>query len=378
MGTFTDNLLKLTEFPFSYSFISLLALIFGQGLNLDEASLDTLGPLLILMGFVATTLSITDPIGAIQKGFLRGSTPEPSNVDRYESILADHELTARADLRAEYWSAEKEKVGKSIIHLNIFGHKAFEFPGLIVLCLSRNFEYVIRGMIIDRFVAMNINETVRKAFSGEWNLDLALDESLIAFDDIAYELFYLKRRSLTTTWMVREIDKITAMFYFVIVVSVFILAFILSQYVGMDFQERFLGIFEGSEQASEQAKAQAREQAGIIILIFSFIALGAVSYMLYKRLSELRSKAWTTFRFLVLLSAIKIENERFNPNLKAIEQYLSIGDWGMAEYWIQRVKNEYHEVITRKFVKRAEPDVGAEEIKNVENKKVSYQDLGIY
>ena len=66
MGTLGDNLLKLTEFPFSYSFIGLLALIFGEGLNLGEISLDKLAPLLLLMGFVATTLSITDPIGALQ------------------------------------------------------------------------------------------------------------------------------------------------------------------------------------------------------------------------------------------------------------------------------------------------------------------------
>ena len=36
MGTLGDNLLKLTEFPFSYSLIGLLALIFGEGLNLEE------------------------------------------------------------------------------------------------------------------------------------------------------------------------------------------------------------------------------------------------------------------------------------------------------------------------------------------------------
>jgi len=38
MGEFTQNLLKLTEFPFSYSLIGLLALIFGQGINLEELS----------------------------------------------------------------------------------------------------------------------------------------------------------------------------------------------------------------------------------------------------------------------------------------------------------------------------------------------------
>ena len=54
MGTLGDNLLKLKEFPFSYSFIGLLAFIsFGEGfLNQPIKRLSTL---LILMGFVATT-----------------------------------------------------------------------------------------------------------------------------------------------------------------------------------------------------------------------------------------------------------------------------------------------------------------------------------
>jgi hypothetical protein len=93
MGSFTDSLLKLTEFPFSYSLIALLVLIFSppptdqslpiEQLNSTNQSLDELdlsdnelsfleryGPLLVVMGFVATTLSIADPIGRLQKGFL--------------------------------------------------------------------------------------------------------------------------------------------------------------------------------------------------------------------------------------------------------------------------------------------------------------------
>ena len=58
MGEFTQNLLKLTEFPFSYSLMGLLALIFGQDTNLEDLSFAKVGPLLILMGFVATTLFI--------------------------------------------------------------------------------------------------------------------------------------------------------------------------------------------------------------------------------------------------------------------------------------------------------------------------------
>ena len=72
MGEFTQNLLKLTEFPFSYSLIGLISIIAGQGPNLEDLSFAKIGPLLILMGFFATTLSICDPIGALQRLLLKG------------------------------------------------------------------------------------------------------------------------------------------------------------------------------------------------------------------------------------------------------------------------------------------------------------------
>jgi hypothetical protein len=93
MGEFTQNLLKLTEFPFSYSLMGLLALIFGQGTNLVDLSSAKIGPLLILMGFVATTLSICDPMGALQRRIIK--TPklikleEQPNFDLNKIELAD-------------------------------------------------------------------------------------------------------------------------------------------------------------------------------------------------------------------------------------------------------------------------------------------------
>jgi hypothetical protein len=66
MGEFTKSLLKLIEFPFSYSLIGLLALIFGHGTNLEELSFTKIGSLVILMDFVASTLSICDPVGVVQ------------------------------------------------------------------------------------------------------------------------------------------------------------------------------------------------------------------------------------------------------------------------------------------------------------------------
>jgi hypothetical protein len=72
MGEFSANLLKLTEFPFSYSLIGLLALIFGEGINLEELSFAKIGPILILIGFMATTLSVCDPVGAFQRLIIKG------------------------------------------------------------------------------------------------------------------------------------------------------------------------------------------------------------------------------------------------------------------------------------------------------------------
>jgi hypothetical protein len=63
MGEFTQNLLKLTDFPFSYSLLTLIAQISGHEIT---------APLLLLMGFFATTLSICDPIGHIQRPIIKG------------------------------------------------------------------------------------------------------------------------------------------------------------------------------------------------------------------------------------------------------------------------------------------------------------------
>ena len=108
-------------------------------------------------------------------------------------------------------------------------------------------------------------------------------------------------------------------------------------------------------------------QARIIIIVFSITALGAISYMLYKRLRELKSKAWTTFRFLIALEAIKMDKSDFDKSLQEIEHYLGDGDWTMAEYWVERVMHEYSRAVYEKFSSS----------KNVE-KKHNYQDLGVY
>jgi hypothetical protein len=142
MGTLGDNLLKLTEFPFSYSFFGLLILISGGGGLFEDASLEKLGPALILMGFFATTLTITDPIGALQKVLVkgRGSESTESWQLRRHKMLVD--LVSGPD-SAEYESRVIDKIVTDIefLNLRIFGKhgRAFFKYDAILASLSPSF-----------------------------------------------------------------------------------------------------------------------------------------------------------------------------------------------------------------------------------------------
>jgi hypothetical protein len=221
---------------------------------------------------------------------------------------------------------------------------------------------------------------------------------------ISYAVLSLRDSTLRTIWVRREIDKITAMIYFIIVILTFILALFLHQ----DFQNKFLAALQGDNQtgsgdgetissdggtvASEQgqeeqqlrqsvqevaatgtattqttgkdlvirhlraaiAAAQAndnetamaeidsalealsqREDEGdqwarlMIIGGFSLIALGAVSYMVYRRLRHLRQYARTAFQYLMTQLAyrttrrtIKIEDLTFKESLQEVQRLI--------------------------------------------------------
>jgi hypothetical protein len=358
MGSLGDNLLKLTEFPFSYSFIGLLALIFGQGLNLDEPSLDTLGPLLILMGFVATTLSITDPIGALQKLFLSGFSFVENAREKGRALQISGFAMGRGfaglDLSGteEYKKSLRNFIHRYITSRNIFGHPLSMLSIIVVVSLTRDaqeifkvspklqFKDEIKRLTFSRHLRLEIKPSELKK---QYHLNQLERLSEIYSESLEYNIDYveeiyqsissLQKATLGTTWIVREIDKITAMGYFVIVVSLFISAELLLT----GFLDKFLVNFPGGIAAR------------IAILLFSIIALGTVLYKLYKRLSELRSKAWTTFRYLIEVETIKIEKTTFDRNLQSIEQYFNNGDWAMADYWVRRVMEEYSDLILKEW-----------------------------
>jgi hypothetical protein len=51
------------------------------------------------------------------------------------------------------------------------------------------------------------------------------------------------------------------------------------------------------------------------------------------------NKASIAFKYLTALGAIEVTNEKFEANLKRVEDYLNNDDWPLAEYWVNRVED---------------------------------------
>jgi hypothetical protein len=242
MGEFTQSLLKLTEFAFSYSLMGLLALIFGHGINPEELSFAKIDPLLILMGFVATTLSICDPIGAFQRLIIKG--PPISGVDNMGDVL--------------------KKVRDYITYRT-------SFTPLYLLS------------IIYSPKELKKRQDMKKPY-----FDLEFAEGV-------YLIGRLKRQAVNTRWITAEVDRITALVYFIIVISVFISANLLYPV----FLQKLAQVFQNNESTR------------LGILMFSSLALSAVIYMFILRIRRLQRKASIVFGYLTAIGAIEEDKEQF-------------------------------------------------------------------
>ncbi|WP_458718828.1 hypothetical protein [Candidatus Nitrosocosmicus sp. R] len=201
MGEFTQNLLKLTEFPFSYSLITLLALIFGHGINLIEPNLGEIAPLLVLMGFVATTLSICDPLGALQRiylgkeRFLSGGKLiikwkiKPSVPPQYGPIYGEDDII------------------HGLIRLKIFGKSIQSIFYPIYLFAIGYPPRLVREYEIDWDI-LNQSEIGTDILGNELQ-KIGADE----LERIFKTLESLRQRAVKSKWISAEIDRITGLKY---------------------------------------------------------------------------------------------------------------------------------------------------------------------
>jgi hypothetical protein len=335
MGEFTQSLLKLTEFPFSYSLIGLLALIFGQGTNLEELSFAKIGPLLILMGFVATTLSICDPVGAIQRLIIKG------RAWHWESLIITGPGLHWPKFRKEFWQLYDPN---DVIDARIFGTTILHhFPAPYLFAIVYSPEDIMKYYITidwDSIALLRGEELYTMVFRNKVADELKkIDKEHLT--EIAELLGGLKDQTIKTKWITEEIDRITALVYFMVIISLFIVATQLYPVFLQNFAQFFNENIESTK---------------LVILIFSILALIAVSIMFILRILGLLTKASIVFKYLTALGAIKTDKENFKTTLQDIERYLNDNNWTLAEYWVDRIQREYTELFLKKVkeVQKAE------------------------
>jgi hypothetical protein len=421
MGEFTQNLLKLTEFPFSYSLFGLLALMFGQGIDPQKLSFAQIGPLLILMGFFATTLSICDPIGALQRWIIKGRRlPEfteigedyfkthiftkelfevfppsyifaigfsPTTINkRYEKEKIDWDAVTYLDSEVRKFSRKKmteeefKKERKSLtkrkwqkwkqelrINLIIFTIVFIKNPlNFVAEAFSSVFLKAIPKEQVKEAEARAIasqlakeklakeklakeklaKEASRKKLAGFMDIFDSYGKELEKINkydvqDIRNLYGALKQQTVKTKWITAEVDRITALFYFIIIISLFVYATQTQKELLPKFEHPFGDI----------------KIAAFYVMIFSIVALIGVCVMLVIRIIGLQSKALTVFKYLTALRAVKTHKKQFETTLEDIERYLDDSHWTMAEDWVNRLEQDYSEVFLEEVKKPTSKEV---------------------
>ncbi len=151
-------------------------------------------------------------------------------------------------------------------------------------------------------------------------------------------------KTVKTKWVTAEIDRIIALVYFIIVISVFIVAILLLPNLLIKFSE----VFEDNELVRRG------------ILVFSFLALAAISVMFVLRIRDLSKKARIVFSYLTILEAVKVDVKKFKSEFSRIENYLNSTDWTLADYWVKRTQIEYTEVFLNKLQEPSKIDSPSE------------------
>jgi hypothetical protein len=327
MGEFSQSLLKLTEFPFSYSLIGLIALISGQSSNVEELSFAKMGPLLILMGFVATTLSICDPVGCIQREIIKGR-----KLKFHQTVGSTGSLE----------NGSKESLEGMLFGIPIW--KYFHYAAYLISLIYSPVELKKRYKSVNLRVINFILQKgdVPNEIAGEPSAINEDDSRLLVnlvmddFDNVFRVLEALRQQTVRTKWITAEIDRITALIYFIIIISLFIIATQLYP----AFLQHFTHIFTNIEITR------------LLILVFSNIALVGVIIMLRFRIKGLRLKASIVFKYLAALESIRTAKESFKISFQDIERYLNDNDWTLAEYWVDRVILEYKELFLEEANKK--------------------------
>jgi hypothetical protein len=286
----TEKLLKLSEFPFSYSLIGIIVFALrGKPIDLEHLPFAEVAPFIILLGFLATTLTITDPFGRL----LRWGTQQ-SLRSKIESTFRDldfNDATAKQELN------ERSNNSKSLTYLET--------------------------EIISQWAKLGLPEPLN-----------VYPEYLKKFDKLFIEW---RRRAIKSSWISIEVDKIVSTIYFAIVLITFGIALF-----NPIFIEKFAGILQqivpGSTACTAENCLPNANQIQYSLIALVIAALAAISYIIIRSISALIHNIKTVTAYLIAIDLdIREENEKAVAALKAS---ISSRDWELAKSWAEAVRRQ--------------------------------------
>lgn len=151
------SLLKLSDYPFSYSIVGILLLSNGQSVDLTNIAHS--GPLFLIMGTIGTALSIIDPVGALIRTIER-LRPRRSEQELLSIVKPDvsisletrrNSLTSKA-LKSKWITYEVDKIVSSVYFL-------FVIFGILFLLVSANFALAICSLLSPNSIPIATDKT---------------------------------------------------------------------------------------------------------------------------------------------------------------------------------------------------------------------------
>jgi hypothetical protein len=349
-----ENLLKLTEFPFSYSLLGIFVLLGGQHIDLSNISYIQFAPLLVLIGFLATTLSITDPFGRLLRLIGRYFAPisftsETLGVESQTVV----EMSKRVPWRAKimrffekiirpFQSSIQILAAPSIGSITISGllDLGFDSPEEFFRENLKNVreEIALRRKALQKrpihregiltLKESSVEEAELKDISTEpvevqkQKLEELKKKEHDIISAIHYgDLLKEQKRVVETRWISQEIDKIVAMFYFVTIMLIFFWALFNSS-----FSNQFLEVIKpifGSQSVDDVA---------LIMKALPLIAIVGITLAILFSVKALLDKVRTiSIYFLAIDKGIGKDDSY----VKSVEDSVSNKDLGFSKILVR-------------------------------------------
>ena len=297
MARIGQDLLKLVDFPFSYSTIGIIAFLSGKSINFEKLSWSELAPTITLIGFVGTALAIIDPIGRLVKAIIRRQKFQMAS--RLKSRFSKESIEiALAKVQKDIDELKSEMKPKANTYIvTPLGASPGQYTQAELESMNarmRNLETVKDGLVRDLKRLEDVTTT-----SG-------------MIDNVE-----------ETKWIAPEINKLVGMFYFATILLTFMLV-MLNHNAASAFIQYIASLYPDPS------------------LVYLELLIGAgltgVSYSIFRAIMKVikHSEIVTVHQNAIMANL----EQHYLDLIRSIEKEMNLNDWAAAENYTKSMENQ--------------------------------------